>query len=87
MNSERSAAIAEARELLDRAACDLEHGWPEAALDAIGRAHRVLRQPWVAQDTGEIPRDAAPLELNSTTHPMGPQDFAPDARAMPRGTL
>ena len=30
------------RTLLERARYDLEHGWPEAALDCIGRALRLL---------------------------------------------
>ena len=34
--------IAETLELLDRAIYDLEHGWPEAATDAIGRARRLI---------------------------------------------
>jgi hypothetical protein len=36
------AARAELRDLLERAAYDLRHGWPEAAYDAIGRALRLL---------------------------------------------
>ncbi len=30
------------RSLLSRARFDLEHGWPEAAVDALGRALRLL---------------------------------------------
>ena len=30
------------RSLLNRARFDLEHGWPEAAVDALGRALRLL---------------------------------------------
>jgi hypothetical protein len=29
--------------LLDRASADLQAGWPEAALDCIGRARKLLR--------------------------------------------
>ena len=35
---------AEALDLLERAAFDLRHGWPEAALDAAARAVEVLRK-------------------------------------------
>ncbi len=32
------------RDLLERARYDLERGWPEAALDCIGRALRLLAE-------------------------------------------
>ena len=32
----------EALGLIERARYDLRHGWPEAALDALGRARRLL---------------------------------------------
>ena len=34
--------LEELRDLLERAAYDLAHGWPEAALDCIGRALRLF---------------------------------------------
>lgn len=39
-----SVSAAEALDLLERAAFDLRHGWPEAALDAAARAVEVLRK-------------------------------------------
>ncbi len=36
--------LAELRDLLERARYDLEQGWPEAALDCIGRALRLLAE-------------------------------------------
>ena len=38
----REIATAEVLDLLERAAFDLEHGWPEAALDNLARALRLL---------------------------------------------
>lgn len=39
-----SVSAGEALDLLERAAFDLRHGWPEAALDAAARAVEVLRE-------------------------------------------
>ena len=45
--------LAELRDLLERARYDLEHGWPEAALDCIGRALRLLDpDPDLGTDAG-----------------------------------
>ena len=38
-----SVSTAEALALLERVAYDLRQGWPEAALDAAGRAAEALR--------------------------------------------
>lgn len=38
----RTVDLAELRRLLERVAFDLEHGWPEAAQDALSRALRLL---------------------------------------------
>ncbi len=35
--------LADVRGLLARAEADLHHGWPESALDCIGRARRLLQ--------------------------------------------
>lgn len=36
------ATLREVLDLLERARFDLEHGWPAAALDCLGRAMRLL---------------------------------------------
>ena len=39
----RPARTAEALGLIERAEADIAAGWPEAALDALGRARRLLQ--------------------------------------------
>ena len=43
-----AADLAELADLIARARYDLAQGWPEAALDALGRAARLVQQFQVA---------------------------------------
>ena len=57
----REIAPAEVLDLLERAAFDLEHGWPEAALDNLARALRLLEAQRTVGRGGELggaPQDA-----------------------------
>jgi hypothetical protein len=47
-----NATLRELVALLERAKEDLEKGWPEAALDALGRAIRVAREAQEATPHG-----------------------------------
>ncbi len=76
MTCNRSTAIAEALELLDRAIYDLERDWPEAALDAIARARRVFAQPPVPRTEREIPGDGRARGVSFATQSMERQDLS-----------
>lgn len=52
---------------VDRAIYDLEQGWPEAALDALGRARGILRNASGMPICGElnVPRGSSPEFLDT----------------------
>lgn len=61
--------LAQVLDLLDRAVYDLEQGWPEAALDALGRARRVMAQEFPLAVAAENTGDRRGEPANYGTHP------------------
>ena len=65
-----TAAIGTGLGQVDRAIYDLEHGWPEAALDAVGRLQGILHR--AVRKATPHPDAAAPITSEGTVPIFGP---------------